>query len=234
MRADVESSCIESCTDCWHHWLGSLCGQAAGRTSRASCCATSSLCCTDRTTDQPSPTRTEPARRHRGAPRPATGTGQPLRPSASLACSAPPLTSASAVAGPHAVARPHQIRFAIPEIRYSLLVTDSKIVEIATILDFRTDPVMTVAWRPVPTIPCRIVCNKASWGEMVWRSRRDTGKDKRATYLVSIRCSGCHRWGKAPWGCCCALSDRRKSHLRQTLDRPTHLDGVAISTCVSW
>ena len=45
MRADAESSCTASCTDCWHHWLGSLCGQAARRTSRSSCCATNSLCC---------------------------------------------------------------------------------------------------------------------------------------------------------------------------------------------
>ena len=27
MRADAESSCSESRTDSWHHWLGSLCGQ---------------------------------------------------------------------------------------------------------------------------------------------------------------------------------------------------------------
>ena len=24
MRADADSSCTESCTDCWRHWLGSL------------------------------------------------------------------------------------------------------------------------------------------------------------------------------------------------------------------
>ena len=58
MRADAESSCIESCTDSWHHWLGSLCGQAAGRTSRSSCCATNSACCADRSTDPSSPTPT--------------------------------------------------------------------------------------------------------------------------------------------------------------------------------
>ena len=44
------------------------------------------------------------------------------------------------MAEPHAPARLHQICFAISEIRYSLLVTDSKIVAISTILDFRTDP----------------------------------------------------------------------------------------------
>ena len=39
-----------------------------------------------------------------------------------LACPAPPLTSANAVAGPHAVARLHQIRFAISEIRFTAQV----------------------------------------------------------------------------------------------------------------
>ena len=58
MRADAESSCTESCTDCWRHWLGSLCGQAAPRTSRSSCCATNSACCADRSTDPRSPTPT--------------------------------------------------------------------------------------------------------------------------------------------------------------------------------
>ena len=58
MRADAESSCTESCTDCWHHWFGSLCGQAAGRTSRSSCCATNSLCCAGKSTDPSSPTPT--------------------------------------------------------------------------------------------------------------------------------------------------------------------------------
>ena len=60
MRADAESSCTESCTDCWHHWLGSLCDQAARRTSRSSCCATNSLCCADKSTDPSSPTPTGP------------------------------------------------------------------------------------------------------------------------------------------------------------------------------
>ena len=55
---DAESSCTESCTDSWHHWLGSLCAQAARRTSRSSCCATNSLCCADRSTDPSSPTPT--------------------------------------------------------------------------------------------------------------------------------------------------------------------------------
>ena len=35
---------------------GSLCAQAAPRTSRSSCCATNSLCCADRSTDPSSPT----------------------------------------------------------------------------------------------------------------------------------------------------------------------------------
>ena len=52
------SPCTESCTDSWHHWLGSLCGQAARRTSRSSCCATNSLCCADKSTDPSSPTPT--------------------------------------------------------------------------------------------------------------------------------------------------------------------------------
>ena len=39
--------------------------------------------------------------------------------------SARDLTWVNAAAWPHAVARPHQIRFAIPEIRYSVLVIDS-------------------------------------------------------------------------------------------------------------
>ena len=60
MRADAESSCTESCTDSWHHWLGSLCGQAARRTSRSSCCATNSLCCAAKSTDPSSPTPTGP------------------------------------------------------------------------------------------------------------------------------------------------------------------------------
>ena len=58
MRADADSSCTESCTDCWRHWLGSLCAQAARRTSRSSCCATKSLCCADKSTDPSSPTPT--------------------------------------------------------------------------------------------------------------------------------------------------------------------------------
>ena len=58
MRADAESSCTESCTDSWHHWLGSLCAQAARRTSRSSCCATNSLCCAAQSTDPSSPTPT--------------------------------------------------------------------------------------------------------------------------------------------------------------------------------
>ena len=58
MRADADSSCTESCTDCWHHWLGSLCAQAARRTSRSSCCATNSVCCAARSTDSSSPTPT--------------------------------------------------------------------------------------------------------------------------------------------------------------------------------
>ena len=56
MTADADSSCTESCTDSWRHWLGSLCGQAAPRTSRSSSCATNSLCCADRSTDPSSPT----------------------------------------------------------------------------------------------------------------------------------------------------------------------------------
>ena len=58
MRADTESLCTESCTDSWHHWLDSLCGQAAPRTSRSSCCATNSLCCAGRSIDPNSPTPT--------------------------------------------------------------------------------------------------------------------------------------------------------------------------------
>ena len=69
---------------------------------------------TGTTTDQSSPTRTGPywmpSRR-----RSASGTQRPLPPSASLSCPAPPLTPANAVAGPHAVARLHQVRFAISE-----------------------------------------------------------------------------------------------------------------------
>ena len=60
MRADAESSWTALCTDSWHHWLGSLCGQAARRTLRSSCCATNSLCCADRSTDPSSPTPTGP------------------------------------------------------------------------------------------------------------------------------------------------------------------------------
>ena len=69
MRADAESSCTESCTDSWHHWLGSLCGQAARRTLRSSCCATNSLCCADKSTDPSSPTPTG-ACSQRSRPRP--------------------------------------------------------------------------------------------------------------------------------------------------------------------
>ena len=58
MGADAESSCTESRTDSWRHWLGSLCGQAARRTSRSSCCVTNSLCCADRSTDPSPPTPT--------------------------------------------------------------------------------------------------------------------------------------------------------------------------------
>ena len=58
MRADADSSCTESCTDSWRHWLGSLCAQAARRTSRSSSCATNSACCADRSTDPRSPTPT--------------------------------------------------------------------------------------------------------------------------------------------------------------------------------
>ena len=58
MRADAGSLCTESCTDSWRHWLGSLCGQAARRILRSSCCATNSACCADRSTDPRSPTPT--------------------------------------------------------------------------------------------------------------------------------------------------------------------------------
>ena len=51
MRADADSSCTESCTDSWRHWLGSLCAQAAARTSRSSSWATNSACCAGRSTD---------------------------------------------------------------------------------------------------------------------------------------------------------------------------------------
>ena len=61
----------------------------------------------------------DPAGCHRGAPRPASGTQRPLRPSASLSYPAPPLTPANAVAGPLAVPRLHQLRFAISEIRFT-------------------------------------------------------------------------------------------------------------------
>ena len=57
MGADPEFSCTESCTDSWHHWFGSLCGQAARRTLGSSCCATNSVCCAGRPTDLSSPTR---------------------------------------------------------------------------------------------------------------------------------------------------------------------------------
>ena len=58
MWVDADSSCTESCTDSWRHWLGSLCGQAARRTSRSSSWATNSACCADRSTDPRSPTPT--------------------------------------------------------------------------------------------------------------------------------------------------------------------------------
>ena len=58
MWADADSSCTESCTDSWRHWLGSLCGQAARRTSRSSSWATNSACCAARSTDPRSPTPT--------------------------------------------------------------------------------------------------------------------------------------------------------------------------------
>ena len=48
MPADPDSSCTESCTDSWHHSLGSLCAQATGRTSRSSSWATNSVCCADK------------------------------------------------------------------------------------------------------------------------------------------------------------------------------------------
>ena len=51
MWADADSSCTESCTDSWRHWLGSLCGQAARRILRSSSCATNSACCAARSTD---------------------------------------------------------------------------------------------------------------------------------------------------------------------------------------
>ena len=68
MWADADSSCTESCTDSWRHWLGSLCGQAARRTSRSSSCATNSACCAARSTDPRSPTPTG-ARSERSRPR---------------------------------------------------------------------------------------------------------------------------------------------------------------------
>ena len=76
------TSCTESCTDSWHHWLGSLCAQAARRTSRSSCCATNSLCCADKSTDRSSPTptgacsaRSRPRSRDRAEP---VGAGNPV------------------------------------------------------------------------------------------------------------------------------------------------------------
>ena len=58
MWADADSSCTESCTDSWRHWLGSLCAQAARRILRSSSWATNSACCADRSTDPSSPTPT--------------------------------------------------------------------------------------------------------------------------------------------------------------------------------
>ena len=58
MWADAGFLCTESCTDSWRHWFGSLCGQAARRILRSSCCATNSACCADRSTDPRSPTPT--------------------------------------------------------------------------------------------------------------------------------------------------------------------------------
>ena len=75
MRADAESSCTESCTDSWCHWLGSLGGQAAGRTLRSSCRATNSLCCAARSTDPRSPTPTA-ACSQRSRPRSRDRAGQ--------------------------------------------------------------------------------------------------------------------------------------------------------------
>ena len=54
------ASCVAFCTGssrCWHGWL---CARDARRTLRSLCCATRSQSCTDRTTDQRSPTRTGP------------------------------------------------------------------------------------------------------------------------------------------------------------------------------
>ena len=68
MWADADSSCTESCTDSWRRWLGSLCGQAARRILRSSCCATNSACCAARSTDPNSPTPTG-ARSERSRPR---------------------------------------------------------------------------------------------------------------------------------------------------------------------
>ena len=31
MTVDPDSSCTESCTDSWHHWLGSLCDQGRSK-----------------------------------------------------------------------------------------------------------------------------------------------------------------------------------------------------------
>ena len=104
MRADADSSCTESYTDSWHHWLGSLCGQAAPRTSRSSCCATNSLCCADRSTDPSSPTptaacsqRSRPRSRGRAEP---GGWSPPTRCCAGTAPHRPTLDPTTATAGP--------------------------------------------------------------------------------------------------------------------------------------
>ena len=60
MRLHPGSPCVASCIGCSCRWRAWLCARDARRTSRSSCCVTSSQCCTGRTTDQPSPTRTGP------------------------------------------------------------------------------------------------------------------------------------------------------------------------------
>ena len=80
MTVDPDSSCTESCTDSWRHWLGSLCAQVARRISRSSCCATNSLCYAARSTDPSSPTPTGPCSqrsRPRSRDRPEPGGWSP-------------------------------------------------------------------------------------------------------------------------------------------------------------
>ena len=160
MRADAESSCVESCTDSWHHWLGSLCGRDARRTLRSSCWATNSRSCAGRTTGQRSPRGTGPcwmpSRRVTASKRNTTA-ATPER-IALLSCTPSDLSRRCGGPTCRRPSAPNPFRY-FENPFHGPKSRSSKIVEIATILGLTHRPHPGVASdRTLGSFHCCLLC----------------------------------------------------------------------------